>query len=948
MSLDDVIIDREAPLEWTLELAALDPVSGSLVTLWLSTAPRVTSDTDTPAGIRFLLGLRPGSISEVLSADVLYAGSGDLGRRTVRAEVDRDETGAGTLDSWRSLRFAGQRAVLRFGALSAPHSEFAVRWTGIVEREPAIDALGLGDTWEWSVYSITDRLAETVRHQRLVGVHTGARGDGVYTLEAPHHVAYERTSFTVAGRFRFAPLLVGSAVAPVLLEHQTVGTNRQMFVTLGAGSGASAGRVRVQVSIGGVSVLLHESPTRYDDSADHWYGWALRDKIRSSLVIDGNEVSVTVPSGSVPTAVAAPVKMLRTSLGLQSDVRIYGRPLDLAELRAEMATADADGHQDLVAWWRLDDGLGNTAADSSPTNNAATAVGGNAIWEPTDLGGPELAGQPVPIVFGSPRHAPALRVDPLRDRYRHADAATNPLIPSIRGQALPGTDYTQPAPGVIAFVNTPADPVSVEYQFPPYPAGWPRVRGLVEGLLARKGPRSPSLHSGAGPVLDWLAPFRAGVAYTDPPLLRDALSAVLGSLGLHYREGRTGELVVGTLSPPLLPGPWDPWAAVVEFLGWPTSGVTLPGVFSGSSSSHTVAWWIRPQALTEDPQWGSVLVLPPEGPRFVDCRAGAGGFALGVNRVPGSSIGAPFWEQTGAFDSTGAEALTGDDVLVPNVWQMLVGVYDAGGAKPTRQLWVVTLGGGARPVTKPVEVVTGGSSASGASLTLGANWLGGMGRGIVWPRALAEAEIVALATAAPAAPFTLDVPLSEGIGAAVKPVTPTGTAGGTLAGFRWAPRLRIDLDLRGDVQFVPGRPLVPAWRTEVRYGRNYRPLSDQDVVGSVPYARRLFLTTPYRVVADDRPEIRDLEPAAREVLLDTPLLRRRDAAAVLAGMLRRFASGRSAAEVHGLNRDGLLLEPCDELVVLETAGRWGLPASYRVTGISADYDAMAHSVNLWR
>jgi Concanavalin A-like lectin/glucanases superfamily len=60
------------------------------------------------------------------------------------------------------------------------------------------------------------------------------------------------------------------------------------------------------------------------------------------------------------------------------DARVYSRALsatDIATLYASTGGASGDINSNLVGWWRLDEGSGTTAADSSPNGNTGTATG---------------------------------------------------------------------------------------------------------------------------------------------------------------------------------------------------------------------------------------------------------------------------------------------------------------------------------------------------------------------------------------------------------------------------------------------------------------------------------------------------------------------------------------------------------------------------------------------
>jgi hypothetical protein len=90
--------------------------------------------------------------------------------------------------------------------------------------------------------------------------------------------------------------------------------------------------------------------------------------------------AVTAPSG---WAIGSrPTNSDRMFDGRIDEVRLWNRARGAAEIAADFTHALVGNEAGLVGYWRLDDGAGSTATDSSPLGNHGTLVNG-PVWRPT-------------------------------------------------------------------------------------------------------------------------------------------------------------------------------------------------------------------------------------------------------------------------------------------------------------------------------------------------------------------------------------------------------------------------------------------------------------------------------------------------------------------------------------------------------------------------------------
>lgn len=885
MSLDDLLANPETVLNWAVELSSTKISDGTSLTWKFAVLPIDNTETIRP----YLSQVGPFDFA--LAEDLLFSGlaSANFGSLTL---VDTAQSGY--LDDMLDYTFADQACVIKVGDASAAYSAYFTYRTCTIDVEPSITLFSANINLRSPLARLQQ---EAVTSTKYVGVPTCLRsltstGSVVITRLA---AAHDLTRFTIMVRFRAADSSGGNFTLFRKLVSATTDSNWRLILN------SSEEVVFDNTAGGAVDISISSSGGLYADGAWHSVIAAYDYTGGASgayLIVDNEVIGTDTPGGTAPDLSATdPVFAVRNAGGDDIDVcdlRLYDYFMSQEEALAIVATQSDGTELGCVGLWRCDDGAGSSVNDYS-SNNRDGAIGGTVnvdySWEPTDLGGPELVGALMPIPLGVPYNARAHQVDTARGRYRIADSdvVTGSETETIRsrGVALTAvTDYSDEGGGVYETVSAESQPITYDIVTgSPTAIGntWPR---LVTDLLTNRttipinGAQEISLPN----LLPWLAGY-----YIDQESTAAQIVAELCSGGLFYSEAADGAFFLDFLLPPMGLGPYS--EPCIDFRG-DTHYFNFGDIADLTGSSGTVACWWKTFAVSQGPN--DYGVTSSEQVLIDKIVAGTAGYRLDYVTV-GTNAGKIRFTIKGSGSPATTELYSPAGLVEDNAWHFTCGVFDD--SANTMAVFHAKLGAPLVQVAS-ASSVTSTIGNSSEPLTAGYTLWGSMCYLQVWSVAKTLAQMQAFMTTPPVgneANLAAYSGMKSGSGETVLEVVSATNATITTSypRWRWVPRLTVNLSETPSARLKDYHILQPAWSINLRYGRNWTPMSDADIAASVSDSTRLDLKREWKSVPWASQTVRGRYRRARRLTIDTPILRRVDAERLVKMLAFRYSEGRA-------------------------------------------------------
>lgn len=955
-ALDAILADIEAQLEVAVELDSAKRSDGTLKTWYYSTHGRSTGAAETPANTEFPAYLVPGGtlgpLSQSLAEDLLFAGMAAISSGSIILVQSLPESATDQLSQLNDYTFAGYGARIKIGRVADAYASFEIYRTTTCDVEPEVTLADDGLRAELRLAGALKRmLEENLIVNRYVGIPTAMTyltGSG--RASVPHLAAYNLTSYTLMGKFKVSAAQTFNQV----LHRKGTGTNKNWSVFIGSTGGGFSGKMMFTASLAGVDTTMITSPSTYVDGDWHFWVAAIQDKSTAYLMVDGSVVGTYTPAASVDvqTAVIDLGVLNANPIGSIVDMRLYDRYIAPDEARS-LAAVRSDG-DDLgcVGLWRFDDNSGTVANDYSSNNNDATIVGTQNTdwkWNWSDLGEPELAGRPMPIVAGEALNAQAQLIDGARERYRAADGEIEhtgtyetTLTVRSRGTALTGggTDYTAPAAaadGVIAMVAQEDEPVTfdlrndgtnVQYFYPSF---------VGQALLTSRSRLTGGDVENQTPV-SFLCPWLSGWFTDQDSTASQALADILGGAGLCYYEVAAGALRIDFLLPPMGYGPYG--ESCLDLRGALNGGADF-GDVGDAAGSMTVACWVNTHLLdqtTYDYNVGNLNYLVAKANDF-------GNYALYLETT-GANAGKL------AFATAGTTVRSAAGILTAGAWYFVAAVFDD--TANTSTLYVGPNGGSVVAVASTTN--SGTPTTNTTALRIGgANypWVA-VQHAQVWTVAKNLAQLQALMNTPPVgneANLVAYVPLNEGSGS---PVEKVNTVTGALTGSaQWAPKLVVNLNDTPSVKPAEFRHVAPAADVIVRYARNRHPMTSADIDTGVSQNNRLDLMREWKDVSLQNADNRTRYKNSRRIQLDSPITDRESAQRLARSLMTRFGTDRYVGTLEfpsglAISRQACGLAIGDELGIIGAIpSQLSTARSFRVVAVAPNPLQLSTKIAFW-
>jgi len=170
---------------------------------------------------------------------------------------------------------------------------------------------------------------------------------------------------------------------------------------------------------------------------------------------------------------------------------------------------------------------------------------------------------------------------------------------------------------------------------------------------------------------------------------------------------------------------------------------------------------------------------------------------------------------------------------------------------------------------------------------------------------------------------------------------------GTIHGGRWCPRLVFDLNSGLSQTRFRKKTLRPVWNARVRYGRNYTPMDEANLAGTLTAAEREELKREWRQAPSSDFRIRDNYRQARELKLETNLADGVVARLVNRLIRYRFAPGRITGQLLDAPRAAFALRATDEVWVRHPDIQDAPGGAFRVAGMSHQGRSLRPTIDLW-
>lgn len=943
-ALDAIFADLTSDLEVIVELNSAKRSDGTLQTWYASTHLR----SDTPAGttaffLPFLpLGGSLGPLGQSLSEDVLFSGLAQNNPGTLtllQTDVTPD-----LLSVMNDYVFAGYRVRIKVGRVTDAYSAFEIYRSPTVDIDPSVVLTNEGIQATFQLAGAFDRmLAESLIVKRYVGIPYCLRSSTTTGATTVTRVAaaHDLTRFTIKLRFRTVTVASGgNCILFRKLVSAATDSNWRLLLL--------AGSVLFDNTAGGATDISIASPATYADG--EWHNLkASYDYTGGAggayLKIDDVLIGIDTPSGTAPNLSVANPAFLKHNISGDSiemcDIQLYNKFTHQDEEPSSLS---------LVGLWRCDDNAGGAVNDYS-TTAADGAIGGvlntDYSWQPSDLGGPALAGKPYPINVGNVLNARAHLIGSKRYRGNadavgwHASGSNTTLTVKSQGTVLTGggVDYTAPSDGgdgVFSTVSSEGEPVTYDlvnngtFEQLTYPAY------VAYSLLTERTRIESASIANLSPLLI-LCPWPSGY-YTDADAnAATALQEILGESGMCYFEDAEGGIYMDMVLPPINYGPYGEPA--LDIGGVESGGVTF-GDVGDCAGSMTVAAWFYTH-LTDQTGFALGGTEPNAGTIYIGAKPNtAGNYAL-YFQSSGPGAGKLKFVIAGTTLSSPAGLIENGE------WYFVAATLNT--TTDLQKIYVGKLGGTLAEVASGSN--TGTPTTGVGNLAVGSDGSGGtqtpwatVQHLQVWsPEAKSLAQLQALMDDPPVGNETNLVaycPMNEGTGAPIEVVT---AATGTVMGAEWAPKLLIDLDSTPSVTLSGFHHLDPAYNIIVNYAKNHHPMSDADIdTGITDPTERLTLTREGLSEPFFSPDTQTRFKGAKKIVLDSPIIDQESAQKLLQVIRRRFGTDVYIGTLEfppGLNISRLAcgLQLGDEIgLTASIPSQLQTPRSFRVVAVAPD------------
>lgn len=1008
--LDDVLVTDPPLSQWinqpgtdsitSVRVEYYNPSTNTVSEEWVSTEDVNTSVSDYPSNVVMKpLLLDAGTITRRLEGDIQFGKSGSTSSPIRFENIPASPTSAGPFDVYQTYSFSGRPIEIRMGrkwqtppvgmtpGVLNPHRRYEVIQCATVSMpndEGAREVTVTPTDVQLNIESTPSFLNNKLPVYRNIGIPTGIKSlSGSGFLRIPSNATYELTSFCVYLRF-MCPVggVAGSGVS-FLSDRETDATHRQWFIGLGQVSHANANKVILQSwSSGGVLIAGHTSTKSYNLARYIDLILGVDGSNRIYLVVDKERIYFTNIASSPTVASGAVTDVLsNVSVGLCLVDHRIEKFISEDEAIARFSTRREPDTLTL-SMHRCDEASGATVTDYAILANHGTLQGTDAVDRvrtATYLGSPEQAGTPMPISGGALFHAPAQNIDNVRNIYRYNDRAkTTGVDTQIRAKGLvlsagvAWTDGAFEAVGTADLVSTPDEPITfgstVSVPATALESEEIHVPRLVKDELVNRGILTQrEIDRDSFSALRTLLPVSGGFYYSEPPMIRDFLSDMLGGgesgsslkgIASHFQIDRYSRLVGGFVTPPANPGPYGQ-GPLLEFLGLTHKGVTF-SANSGYSlkqdaAGFSLVCWFKVPTRPVDISTSNTFTYFPQGQTLIDrCGISATGYYLGIDGRDGNVIfGAP-----GVTNTSGGLHFSKVPLsrLDPGSWILVctqqtaterlivTSNYINGVAYYGSSVQDATTGSMTDPVDEPLRIGTGPRGSFTGPIQYAFGTSPGNNPGL---------SITALQSGAPLqATWTPKfwAELREGSGSFT--VETVQNQNGYIEGARWCPAMTLDFTsivpdpVPEPATFDPLRRPTFAFRTEARYFRNYLKLEGAQVAGGVTPADRTSLQREYLSEPDLDQTTRDNYKDSRELITLTPIYRQ-DNADFIASMIRgRISADRRYGGVTNWVRELLRLNPTDEILLKHdrflSTGR-----AMRVVNILYKLGLLRGDVGLW-
>lgn len=939
-ALDAIFADLASDLEVIVELNSAKRSDGTLQTWYASTHLR----SDTPAGttaffLPFLpLGGSLGPLGQSLSEDVLFSGLAQNNPGTftlLQTDVTPD-----LLSVMNDYVFAGYQVRIKVGRATDAYSAFEIYRSPIVDIDPSVVLTNEGIQATFQLAGALDRmLAESLIVRRYVGIPYCLRSSTTTGATTVTRVAaaHDLTRFTI--KLRFRTITVASGGNCILFRKLvSAATDSNWRLLLFAGS------VLFDNTAGGVADISIISPATYADG--EWHNLkASYDYTGGAggayLKIDDVLIGTDTPSGTAPNLSVANPAFLKHNISGDSiemcDIQLYNKFTHQDEEPSSLS---------LVGLWRCDDNAGGAVNDYS-TTAADGAIGGvlntDYSWQPSDLGGPALAGKPYPINVGNVLNAQAHLIGSKRYRGNadavgwHASGSNTTLVVKSQGTVLTGggVDYTAPSDGgdgVFSTVSAEGEPVTYDLvndgtaEEEVYPSK------IARTLLTERTRFAVSDISNADPMT-LLCPWPSGYHTDQEATAAQAVQEILGGSGMCYYEHANGSLFLDLLFPPTGYGPYG--EAVLDLKGDLQNGVSF-GNIGSVSGSFTIAVWFKTY-VSDQTAYNFGSSEPNLGTSYIAAKSQTSGNYACWFQAIGANAGKL------GFRTAGTTLYSPAGIITPHTWHFLGFVFDD--SANTMKIYHAPFG------SLLIEIASAGNSGTPVanSNALGIGLSGYPSISVqhlqVWNSAKSLNDLQTLMDTPPVGTESGLIVYSPLAGDLTELV---GGGSGTilfseLVPPQWAPKLLINLDETPSVTLSGFHHLDPAYNIIVNYAKNRHPMSDADIdTGITDPTERLTLTREGLSEPFFSPDIQTRFKGAKKIDLDSPITDQESAQKLLQVIRRRFGTDVYIGTLEfppGLNISRLAcgLQLGDEIgLTASIPSQLQTPRSFRVVAVAPD------------
>lgn len=980
--LDKWLSEPDEDLEMTVRFEYYNPLSDVVESIWFSSHGRSTSPSDYPQSTDMDAVLAdPGSLAYKLEADNQFAGVIIPSLSPLKLNnLPSYPGGPGPLDLWPTYSFYGRPVEIRLGrrwlyrptvstdGVLNPHRRFEIIGCAVTAQEPDVGT----DQVSIQISSPVKLLSDTVPVYHNVGIPTGIKSLSTSGwLSIPASTSYNLTSFAIYTRI-FVPAggIAGTGYASFTRCRDAGSLDQWNIAVYHASSSTSPHNLWVS-SYNATGTLLLSYTLLFTPYYGRWVDVVLGidGSNRWYLLVDGQRVTGGTLAANPRTNAGSTVNLLRTSVsGCTCDHRIESFVSEDEALSRFSTRREPDPIT--ISMHRCDDSLGSTVTDYALLANHGTLQGTDAVdrsWVATYLGAEQLVGLPMPLSAGVVYHAPTQPIDSVRELFRYNDRVrTTGSTVEIRAKGLiltgGGTNYSEPTdgPGTVDIVGASDQPVTFGLKSTsttPEDVRTHIVQTVRDDLVTRGVLSASNADLDSFSALRQLLPMRGGYHYDQPPTVSDLLTGILAPLGGYFSLDHSGRLSVGSLLPPVNPGPYGQ-ESLLEFLGYPNRGVTF-GPSSTYALNNGTTWglmcWVKLHRLPIDKS-ATLGTYFPTGQTLIDRvdPSTASGYYLGFDGRTGEIVfGAP-----GVTVTTGSGGSTTDAGnhytrrfynWQPETWYLITTLQDGN----TRKILIDPLGL-ADNAAPPFDFTTGSLTVpTNAPLRIGHGPQGSLVGSISYAAGYSNVDTdtqrlhwkAGRPVLATETTLRWLATLTDGNGSDT-PYDSKNLRYGRVEGCRWSPRLLLDFRSAAGPTFPGIRRSIPAWKVIGTYKTNLSPLSGADVVASVSASDRIAIGQPYLSESSSSQTTQANYLNSRLVNLPTPLLSATDSDTVVSMIRGRLSTDRRLADALNWYRESIKLSPTDEVVIYDDRfAANGRPA--RVATLAARLGDLRGDVGTW-